>query len=144
MQLLPSNREKVMDKLAKRLRDDARRIDVEISPELDERIRASLEGVSPDRGPRPTGAARPVWFWIASSLTGVAAALAVVLVFNLREPDPVPVAEVITPAPLELPAIRWRAEDAVLTSPLEQEIEDLQSDLRKAEEVVKEDISRLF
>lgn len=131
-----------MDKLAKRLRDDAERIDAEISPELEERIRASLEGIRPDRGPRPAGPARPVWFWIASSLTGVAAALAVVLIVNLGAPDPQPVAN--TPAPLELPAIRWRAEDAVLTSPLEQEIEDLQSDLKKAEEVVKEDIDRLF
>jgi hypothetical protein len=31
-----------------------------------------------------------------------------------------------------------------LTSPLEQEIDDLQSDLKKAEELVKQDIDRLF
>ena len=133
-----------MDKLAKRLREDANRIDVEISPELDERIRASLEGVRPDRGPRPASPARSVWFWLASSLTGVAAALAVILLVNLKTPDPAPIAENTVPAPLELPAIRWRAEAAVLTSPLEQEIEDLQSDLKKAEELVREDMERLF
>jgi len=142
--LLRSNREKLMDKLAKRLREDAEHIDVEISPELDERIRASLEGIRPDRGPRQASPARSAWFWLASSLTGVAAALAVVLLVNLRAPDPAPVADLAVPAPLELPAIRWRAEAAVLTSPLEQEIDDLQSDLKKAEELVREDMGRLF
>jgi predicted ATP-grasp superfamily ATP-dependent carboligase len=46
--------------------------------------------------------------------------------------------------PLAIPSIRWQAETAVLTSPLEQEIEDLQSDLKKAEEAVRRDIERLF
>jgi len=142
--LLQSNREKLMDKLAKRLREDAERINADISPELDERIRASLEGIRPGRGPRQASPARSAWFWFASSLTGVAAALAVVLLVNLRTPNPAPVAELAVPAPLELPAIRWRAQAAVLTSPLEQEIEDLQSDLKKAEELVREDMERLF
>ena len=133
-----------MDRLAKRLREDAERIDARISPELDERIRTSLRGVRPATGPRPAAAARPPWFWVASSLTGVAAALAVVAVVNLRTPNPVPATQVAVPAPLELPTIKWRVQDAVLTSPLEQEIEDLQSDLKKAEDAVKEDIDRLF
>ena len=37
---------KPMDKLGRRLREDAARINVEVSPELDDRIRASLERVT--------------------------------------------------------------------------------------------------
>jgi hypothetical protein len=133
-----------MDKLARRLREDAQRIDATISPELDDRIRASLQGVRPETARPPASVAATRWFWLASSLTGVTAALAVVVIVNLQEPEPVPAVADTTLAPLELPNIRWRAEAAVLTSPLEQEIEDLQSDLKKAEEVVKEDIGRLF
>ena len=43
-----------------------------------------------------------------------------------------------------MPTIRWQTETVVLTSPLEQEFEDLQSDLKKAEEAVRQDIERLF
>lgn len=133
-----------MDKLAERLRDDAERIDATISEELDSRIQASLQGVQPERGRSPAAAPRPRWFWWASSLTGVAAALVVIAVVNLRAPEPAPAVAEVPPRPLMLPVIQWRTETAVLTSPLEQEIEDLQSDLRKAEEAVKEDIDRLF
>lgn len=130
-----------MDKLAKRLREDAERIDATISPELDDRIRASLQGVRPETTRSP---ASPRWFWLASTLTGAAAAVAAIVIINLRAPDSVPVIAETPVPPLVLPDIEWHAEAAVLTSPLEQEIEDLQSDLRKAEEVVKEDIDRLF
>lgn len=133
-----------MDKLAKRLREDAERIDATISPELDDRIRASLQGVRPETTRSPASAAGPRWFWLASTLTGAAAAVAAIVIINLRAPDPVPVTAETPVPPLVLPDIEWHAEAAVLTSPLEQEIEDLQSDLRKAEEVVKEDIDRLF
>ena len=60
----------------------------------------------------------------------------------MRGPDPV--APQTAQTPLILPKIEWNARSAVLTSPLEQEIEDLQSDLKKAEQAVKEDIDRLF
>ena len=39
--------DKLMDKLAKQLREDADRINVAISDELDERINASLRAVTP-------------------------------------------------------------------------------------------------
>jgi hypothetical protein len=135
-----------MDKLARRLRDDADRIECTVSAELDERIRASLQGIKPEAGQRPRRERRSFSFWWASSVTGVAAALVLIVIVNLQvqAPNPVPAAVSTTPPPLVLPAIRWHAEAAVLTSPLEQEIEDLQSDLRKAEEAVKEDIDRLF
>jgi hypothetical protein len=133
-----------MDKLAKQLRDDARQIDCTISDELDDRISASLHGITPQAAHEPRAAARPAWFWWASSLTGVAGAVAVMLIVNLQTPEPQPVAAEPAVTPLILPAIEWHTETAVLTSPLEEEIENLQSDLKKAEEAVRKDIDQLF
>lgn len=133
-----------MDKLALQLREDAEKIDAGISAELDARLAASLHGVKPESVRRPQRESKSFSFWWASSLTGVAAAALIIVVANLRTPEPVPVAAGTTPAPLVLPSIEWNIKSAVLTSPLEQEIDNLQSDLKKAEEVVKQDIDRLF
>jgi hypothetical protein len=126
-----------MDKLAKQLREDADRINVAITDELDQRIEASLRSVTPVRE-RAAPRARPPLFWLASALTGAAVALAVIAVVNRQVPDepaapPVTVAEVT-------PTIDLNMEAAMLTAPLQQELEDLQSDLKKAEEKVKRDI----
>lgn len=132
-----------MDKLAKRLREDAEKIDATISPELDERISASLRAVSPERPAEKRQPARSWTFWLASSLTGAAAAIAVLAVLNLRdapvEPAPV-IAGSTVPEIVEVPVFDLHAETAVLTSPLSQELEALQSDLKKAEEKLREDI----
>jgi hypothetical protein len=133
-----------MDKLAKQLRDDALRIDADVSDELDARIRASLHGITPEARTELRPRARPASFWWWSTVTGATAALAVIAIVNLQTPDPAPAIAQTTPAPLKLPEVDWKAREAVLTSPLEQEIEDLQADLKKAEEAVKEDIDRLF
>ena len=124
-----------MDKLAEQLKRDADNIDVRISDELDHRIEASLQSVTPATRRQP---ARPAGFWWASSLTGIAAAAAVIVVINLRsEPTP-------TPAPADViatvPSIDWQTEAASLTGPLQQELENLRSDLEKAEKKVREDI----
>lgn len=127
-----------MDELARQLRDDAHRIECTVSDELDRRIRASLEGVTPERQVRRPW--RPATFWWASSLTGMALAAAIVVVVNLPRTE-------LSPAPakpLVLPAVEWRVETAELTTPLEREMDDLESDLKKAEGVVKQDIDRLF
>lgn len=131
-----------MDKLAQRLREDAERIEATVSDELDARIQASLAGAQPEKPATDRRPSRSPLFWFASSLTGIAAALAVIAIVNLQQPDLV-VPEA-TPQPFELPSVRWHAETAVLTSPLEQEIEDLRSDLERAEEAVRQDIERLF
>ena len=128
-----------MDKLARQLRDDAKRIDVSVSEELDRRITASLQGVTPERTDRrPVLAARPPLFWWASTITGVAAAVAVIAIANWRAPDQP------APPPLNIaatiPAIDLKAESAMLTGPLQEELDRLQSDLKKAEEKVKRDI----
>jgi hypothetical protein len=133
-----------MDKLAKQLREDAERIECTVSEELDKRIQASLRATEAETvKPRGRGS-RPVLYWWASSLTGVAAAVAVIAIVNLKAPEAVPETPDPAATPLILPSIQWNTETAVLTSPLEQEIEDLQSDLKKAEEAVKQDIDRLF
>lgn len=128
-----------MDKLTRQLREDAARIDVQISDELERRIDASLQATTPEAVSR-VPAARPPLFWWASAITGAAAALAVIAIVNLQAPDE-PVA---TPTPVaaaeQLPVIDLHAEAAMLTQPLEQELESLQSDLKKAEKKVRRDI----
>ena len=83
-------------------------------------------------------------FWWASSLTGVAAAIVLIAIVNLQ--GSIPGTPTTEPAaqPLVLPSIEWKAETAVLVSPLEEEYENLQSDFEKAEEALKQDIERLF
>jgi hypothetical protein len=133
-----------MDKLAKRLREDAAHIECTVSDELDDRIRASLGNIDPQPPAEPQRARRPLAFWWASSLTGVAAAIVLIAVVNLQGPAVVTTTTEPVAQPLVIPSIEWQAETAVLVSPLEQEFEDLQSDLKKAEEAVRQDIERLF
>lgn len=136
---------KLMDKLANRLREDAANIDAEISAQLDSRIRASLAAVEPKTARRQRDTRRrPVSFWLASSLTGVAAALGVIAILNIvdtNEPVAVPrtVADTAT-QPIEIPVIDLDVEAATLTGPLAQELADLQADLKRAEEVVRGDV----
>ena len=74
-----------MDKLALKLREDADKIDVGISDELDHRIEASLRATAPAKPAREVPRARPPWFWLASALTGATAAIAVIAIVNLAE-----------------------------------------------------------
>ena len=129
-----------MDKLANRLREDAANIEVRVSDELDRRITASLERVaaeSPGAAPRQKG--RPAQFWWASSLTGLAAAIAVIAILNIEEPTG-PVSATPDNFVADLPAIDLRAETAMLAGPLQKELDALESDLRKAEERIRSDI----
>ncbi len=126
-----------MDKLAEQLKRDADDIKVRISDELDHRIEASLRSVTPEVRPeRPP--ARPAGFWWASSLTGIAAAAAVIVIINSRQAEPpTPAADDVLAT---VPSIDWQTETASLTGPLQQELENLRSDLEKAEKKVREDI----
>lgn len=128
-----------MDKLANRLHDDAQRIDVDVSAELDERLRASI-GTARARSAGDTVVRKPLasigW---ASALTGVAVAAAVIFVVNvdrLKVPNEAPPPfEVVSDA---LPQLN--AETAVFTAPLTEELENLEADLRKAEQAVRREI----
>jgi hypothetical protein len=128
-----------MDKLARQLREDAQRIDVSISDELDRRIDASLRAATPEtEAQRPVPAARPPLFWWASTITGIAAAIAVIALVNWQEPEQSAAPPVDLMA--TVPSIELKAETAMLTAPLQEELDRLQSDLKKAEEQVKRDI----
>jgi len=133
-----------MDKLASKLREDANRIDAQVSPQLDNRIRASLNAIEPESARQRKAARRPVSFWLASSLTGIMAALAVIAVLNMtdsNEPEPMPRTVVGNTAPaVGIPVLDLEIEAATLTSPLARELEDLQADLKKAEELVRGDV----
>jgi len=133
-----------MDNLAKRLREDADQIEVAVSPELDSRINASLQGVRQEASQPIATARRPAAFWWASSLTGVAAALAIVVIVNLQESEP----EITVTEPavqqFSIPRFNWKPKTAMLTETLEQELEDIQSDLKKAEQAVKDDLDEIM
>ena len=102
-------------------------------------MEASLRAVTPEiEDSRPATVARPPLFWWASTITGVAAAVAVIAIANWRAPDqPLPPPVNIAAA---IPAIELKTETAMLTGPLQQELDRLQSDLKKAEEKVKREI----
>jgi len=130
-----------MDKLAKQLRDDAQRIDVSVSDELDRRIDASLRAATPETEvTRPAPVARPPLFWWASTITGIAAAIAVIAIVNWQEPEQQVVPAVDLRATVPPIEFELKAETAMLTAPLQEELDRLQSDLKKAEEKVKRDI----
>ena len=135
---------KLMDKLASTLREDAADIDADISAQLDSRIRASLNAIEPEVVRQRKAARRPVSFWLASSLTGIVAAFAVIALLNMtdsNEPASVPRTVVgNTVPPVGLPALDLEVEAAMLASPLTQELEDLQADLKKAQELVRGDV----
>lgn len=135
---------KPMDELTRKLREDAASIDAEISAQLDSRIRASLAAIEPDTLRQKAPKRRPVSFWLASSLTGVAAAVAVIALLNVIARDE-PAREPRTVVgnssePVQIPALDLDVRAAMLTDPLSQELQDLQADLRKAEEVVRGDV----
>ena len=133
-----------MDKLAQQLKADASLIDAEVSPELDRRITASLRGITPEATEVPAAPLHSSLFWWASSLTGVAATLTVIAVINSHsQSDVVPEATTVQTSPvieLTTPLVDWKAESAMLTEPLREELDKLQSDIKKAEQVVREDI----
>ena len=130
-----------MDKLALKLREDADKIEVRISDELDHRIEASLRAAAPaDAAHRPVPRTRPPWFWMASALTGATAAVAVIAIVNMSSVEERTVATPMIVAADPMPLLKLETEAVKLTHPLQQELEDLQSDLKKAEEKVRRDI----
>jgi hypothetical protein len=138
-----------MDEFEKRLKQDADAIRVEASPELAARIDASLQGIEPIRPVEQRPASANLWW--ASSLTGLAAAIAVVVVINWDRPnvEVVPeVAEEIRTVPpddiLEAELPDWDIRTVEFASPLEEELVHLKSDLEKAREKVRQDLDFTF
>ncbi len=140
-----------MDEFENRLKRDAEAVQAEVSPQLRSRIDASLRGVEPIR---PVPAPRPAStrLWWASSLTGLAAVIALVLIGTFNRPDSADVQEVDVIArtepllsvdlPLLSPELDIRSAEFV--SPLEEELLKLRSDLEKARENVRQDVDFSF
>ena len=130
-----------MESFEERLKDDAAAIEARVTPELDDRIRASLENVVPAR-PREEPTRRPAWFWWASSLTGAAAAALVLTIMNLRDnPAPAPAPQIADAPALAMPKLDVRP---AMLQPLESELENLRGDLEKAERAVRDDLDKIL
>ncbi len=139
-----------MDKLAKQLRQDAAAINADVSPQLDTRIRASLESVTQER-PQPASRPEPgrsSGFFLASSLTGLAAAVLVIVIVNTNTVETTDETMAGTnDAALQLPQLPrlpLRVEEAMTVSPLEQELQNFQSDLQRAAKAVEDDVERII
>lgn len=137
--------------LEQRLRNDAQQIRAEISPELRARISASIRSVAPIRSVPAShdsrGSRGPGWW--ASGLTGLAAALLIILLVNTdRGSEPIApgatdesIATTITPELGEnLGTLPLKVRTADLTGPLEEELVRLQADIEKARERVERDL----
>lgn len=143
-----------MDDFAKKLKRDADAIEAKVTPELRSRIDASLRGVEPLRQVRKEPATVNLWW--ASSVTGLATAILVIVLINWNQPvlDVSPDETLLdTRAVAELPTVpEVQPGDPMLldirtadfTSPLERELQNLQSDIEKARESVKKDLDFTF
>ena len=75
--------------------------------------------------------------WWASSLTGILAASVVIVLLNLNQPAP-PAAVIDAPVSAFFQP-RLTIDPAVMTAPLQKELEDLEADLKKAEAAVRKE-----
>ena len=142
-----------MDNFEKRLKQDAQAVNADVGPELRSRIDASLQGIEPVRPVAPT-AHSPNKLWWVSSLTGLTAALAIIMFLNLNQDESVVVPSDDSLAdrqtvpdraeewPLLPPLLDIQAAD--FAGPLEEELLKLQSDLEKARNSVREDVDFTF
>ena len=142
-----------MDNFEKRLKRDAQDIDADLSPQLASRIEASLQSVERIEAIRQKRSATSNLWW-ASSLTGLAAAAAVIALLNWNQSGPEPVLpeqtafQTVPDAREYLQQIQGRlplrAETAEFTHGLEDELTRLQADLEKARKKVNQDIDFTF
>lgn len=140
-----------MDEFEKRLKRDADAVEVSVSPQFRDRIDASLRGTERARTDAPEK--RPISrLWLASSLTGLAATIAVIVLVNMNAPESLPVEAPVAAMPTEPdsglvfpplpPDLDLKSAD--FASPLEEELSKLQADIEKARNSVREDIDFTF
>jgi len=145
---------KPMDNFEKQLKQDALDIRVDVSPQMAARIEASIHATerASAAGERRNGGASRWWF---STLAGVVGALLIIVLINRDDPtvdglaEPQPTARVVPEVTLQLQdPFPLEAKTAVLAEPLtqdlEQELENLKSDLEKARQTVEEDLRQSF
>ncbi|MDX1405614.1 MAG: hypothetical protein R3192_13790 [Woeseiaceae bacterium] len=140
-----------MDEFEKRLKDDAGNIDVGPSQELRQRIDATLRSTKRIE-PVPESRSAGVRLWWASSLTGLAAAVLLVVLINWSIPEqdasrvePV-TARTVPPLMHELQGMSppRLIRTAEFTTPLEEELARLQADIEKARAMVRKDVEFTF
>ena len=139
-----------MDNFERQLKDDADAIDAKVSPALQARLDATLHALEPKPVSAPKSRSGIGWWWL-SSLTGVAAALLLIVYLNRGAPvadlppsvaaDPVPVDSVAPLAefPLDVRSAEF-ADD--FADPLATELENLKSDFEKAADKLGYDLGR--
>ena len=139
-----------MDKFDETLKEDATEIVTGDSAQLRERIDASLRATKRIK-PVPEGRPFGVNFWLASSLTGLAAAVIAIVLINWNRQLPVetpvePAASVTVPEFEQLEQLNppRLIRTAEFTTPLEEELAHLQADIERARAVVKKDIDFTF
>lgn len=139
-----------MDDFEERLKRDAQHIDAGVSPELGERINASLHATERIK-PVPESRTSGMRIWWTSSLTGLAAAIIVIVLINWNRPAEVeapgePVADQTVPEFEELQYLNppRLIRTAEFTTPLEEELARLQADIEKARAAVRKDIEFTF
>lgn len=137
-----------MTKLERRLKEDAARIEAEVTPALESRLATAVRGAR--RLPRP-GRAGELSFplWLAGSLTGVAGAILVVVLMNRtqtagEQPDAAVARAVPEYVHRFEQTVPLYAETADLTGPLEEELRNLRSDIERARENVERDLDFTF
>lgn len=142
-----------MDDFEKRLKQDASAVNADISSDLRSRIDASLRGVEQIRSETSTENSQTNLWWV-SSLTGLAAAIAIIVMLNLNQAESIStpgedslvsrptVPETPDYSPLFPPILDVQAAD--FASPLEEELLKLQLDLEKARDSVREDVDFTF
>lgn len=140
-----------MDEFETRLKRDADEIRAEVSPGFKQRIDASLQATKRIQ-PVPESGNPGINLWWASSLTGLAAAVIVIVLINWNRPTtelvPVePVANRTVPVTLdELQGLNppHLIKTADFATPLEQELARLQADIERARANVRKDIEFTF
>lgn len=139
-----------MDEFANKLKEDAASIQVEVSPELEARIAASIHATE-----RETGSAdvpnRHRSFWWASSLTGLVAAALIIALLNwnaVDEPKEVPQEQIASVVPEYVRQLNsdfsLKIENADFAEPLEAELDKLKADIEKARNNVRRDLRSAF
>lgn len=137
---------KHMDNLERRLKEDAGLVKADLSPEMHKRIRASLESVLPENSTPQKKQIRSLTLWWTSSLGGLAAVALLIVIVNWNNTVD-PVENLPDPALstwLSQGSIPFNAQTADWTTPLEEELKNLQSDLDKARENVERDLRISF
>ncbi len=145
-----------MDKLETRLKQDAADIQAETSAELRARIDASLYAARETRSIASARPARATSMWWVSSITGLTAAVLVIVLLNWNQPAEQETTDalIVSQPPADTVSLpqEWlggdglllNVESADLTRSLEEELVNLRSDLEKARENVESDVKFVF